>query len=255
MRAVVTQNIDLLHTRAGSRDVVEVHGSISRFPCLACGGEETLAAILAQLETREAPLCSSCAEIVKPGVVMFGELLPAGAMERAERLARETGLLLVVGSSLQVWPVAGLPGDTVRAGGALAILNLEETPYDDVARDRRPRAVGPRPRRGRTRSRCAAPRTRSMAGMAATKNDTEKNDAAKTEDVITRLASKGEEAIRRIVDLPGGQRALEAFNELKLRVDDLSKKVRGVDELEQRVAKLEKEIAALKRAQKPASGS
>jgi len=92
-----------------------------------------------------------------------------------------------------------------------------------------------------------------MAGMAATKNDTEKNDAAKTEDVIARLAGKGEEAIRRIADLPGGQRALEAFNDLKLRVDDLSKKVRGVDELEQRVAKLEKELAALKRAQKPAS--
>jgi len=133
VRAVVTQNIDLLHTRAGSRDVVEVHGSISRFPCVACGGEETLEAILAQLETQEAPLCGSCAEIVKPGVVMFGELLPVGAMERAERLVCETGLLLVVGSSLQVWPVAGLPGDTVRAGGALAILNLEETPYDGGA--------------------------------------------------------------------------------------------------------------------------
>jgi len=65
--------------------------------------------------------------------VMFGELLPAEAMERAERLARDTGLLLVVGSSLQVWPVAGLPGDTVRAGGALAILNLEETHYDASA--------------------------------------------------------------------------------------------------------------------------
>jgi NAD-dependent deacetylase len=127
---VVTQNIDLLHTRAGSRDVVEVHGSIARFSCLACGGVETLEAILAQLEQREAPLCSSCAEIVKPGVVMFGELLPAAAMERAEELARETDLLLVVGSSLQVWPVAGLPGETVRAGGALAVLNLEETPYD-----------------------------------------------------------------------------------------------------------------------------
>jgi NAD-dependent deacetylase len=133
VRAVVTQNIDLLHKRAGSGDVIEVHGSIARFPCLACGAEETLEAILAQLETREAPLCSSCAEIVKPGVVMFGELLPADAMERAERLARETGSLLVVGSSLQVWPIAGLPGDTVRAGGALAILNLQETPYDAEA--------------------------------------------------------------------------------------------------------------------------
>ncbi len=90
--------------------------------------------------------------------------------------------------------------------------------------------------------------------MAAT-NDTEKTDAAKNDDVITRLAGKGEEAIRRIVDLPGGQRALEAFNDLKLRVDDLSKKVRGVDELESRVARLEKDLAALKRAQKSASGA
>ena len=94
-----------------------------------------------------------------------------------------------------------------------------------------------------------------MAGMAATKNDTEQNDTAKTDDVITRLAGKGEEAIRRIVDLPGGQRALEAFNDLKLRVDDLSKKVRGVDELESRVAKLERDLAALKRVQKSGSGS
>jgi hypothetical protein len=93
-----------------------------------------------------------------------------------------------------------------------------------------------------------------MAGMAATKNDTPKGDGAKADDVIARLAGKGEDAIRRLADLPGGQRALEAFNDLKLRVDDLSRRVRGVDELEKRVAKLEKELAALKRAQKPASG-
>jgi uncharacterized small protein (DUF1192 family) len=79
-----------------------------------------------------------------------------------------------------------------------------------------------------------------MTGMATTTND----------DVIARLAGKGEEAVRRLADLPGGQRALEAFNDLKLRVDDLSRRVRGVDELETRVAKLEKELAALKRAQK-----
>ncbi len=131
--AVVTQNIDLLHTRAGSRDVVEVHGSIARFPCLECDAEESLAEILVQLETREAPVCARCEAILKPGVVMFGELLPVEAIERAERLARDAGVLLVVGSSLQVWPVAGLPGDTVRAGGALAIVNLEETPYDGDA--------------------------------------------------------------------------------------------------------------------------
>jgi uncharacterized small protein (DUF1192 family) len=79
-----------------------------------------------------------------------------------------------------------------------------------------------------------------MTMMATTKND----------DVIARLAGKGEEAIKRIADLPGGQRALETFNDLRLRVDELSRRVRGVDELEKRVAKLEKDIAALKRAQK-----
>ncbi len=70
------------------------------------------------------------------------------------------------------------------------------------------------------------------------------------EDVIARLAGKGEQAINRLADLPGGSRAVQMFNDLKTRVDDLSRKVRGIDELEQRVAKLEKELAALKRAQK-----
>jgi NAD-dependent deacetylase len=130
VRAVVTQNIDLLHTRAGSEDVVELHGSIREFRCLACGVREALEAVLVQLESREAPLCAACGTILKPGVVMFGELLPVEAMARAELLCGDAGLLLVVGSSLQVWPVAGLPADTLRAGGVVAIVNLDETPYD-----------------------------------------------------------------------------------------------------------------------------
>ena len=73
-------------------------------------------------------------------------------------------------------------------------------------------------------------------------------------DVINRLAGKGEEAIHRLADLPGGAWALKAFNDLKLRVDDLSSRIRGIDALEKRVAKLEKEVATLRRAQKPASG-
>ena len=75
-------------------------------------------------------------------------------------------------------------------------------------------------------------------------------------DVIGRLAGKGEEAVQRLADLPGGTRALKAFNDLKLRVDDLSKKVRGIDALEQRVAKLERQVAALEKkpvARKPAT--
>lgn len=73
------------------------------------------------------------------------------------------------------------------------------------------------------------------------------------DDVIARLAGKGEQAVQRLAELPGGARALRAFNDLKARVDDLSRKMRGVDALEKRIAKLEKDVAALKRTQKPAS--
>jgi NAD-dependent deacetylase len=133
VRAVVTQNIDGLHTRGGSADVVEVHGSIRRFACLGCHATAALDEVLDQLRVREAPECPSCGAILKPGVVMFGELLPVDAFARAERLVREAGVLVAVGSSLQVWPVAALPDETVRAGGALAIVNDEPTPYDDAA--------------------------------------------------------------------------------------------------------------------------
>jgi NAD-dependent deacetylase len=134
VQAVVTQNIDTLHDRAGSVDVVEVHGSIRHFRCLRCEGDgASLDEVLRQLESREAPECAACGAILKPGVVMFGELLPVSAFERAERLAREAGVLIGVGSSLQVWPVAGLPSETIRAGGALAIVNEQPTPYDEEA--------------------------------------------------------------------------------------------------------------------------
>ena len=133
VQAVVTQNIDTLHTRAGSGEVVEVHGSIRRFDCLACAAAVPLDDVLAQLEECDAPVCPLCSAILKPGVVMFGELLPVEAFLRAERLARDAGVLVAVGSSLQVWPVAGLPAATLRAGGALAIVNDEPTGYDDDA--------------------------------------------------------------------------------------------------------------------------
>jgi NAD-dependent deacetylase len=133
VRAVLTQNIDTLHARAGSASVVELHGSIASFTCLACGAREQLDAVLAQLRDRDAPLCPACGTILKPGVVMFGELLPVDAFARAERLAREAGVLIVVGSSLQVWPVAGLPSETLSAGGALAVLNEDATPFDEDA--------------------------------------------------------------------------------------------------------------------------
>lgn len=129
VEAVVTQNIDMLHVRAGSRDVVEVHGSIRSAVCLACGASEDLDRVLAQLEERSAPLCSDCGAVLKPGVVLFGELLPAAEMKRASELARAAELLLVLGSSLEVWPVAGLPLEA----RAVAIVNRGPTALDDRA--------------------------------------------------------------------------------------------------------------------------
>jgi NAD-dependent deacetylase len=129
VQAVVTQNIDTLHARAGSREVVEVHGSIRRAECPRCLWTLDTDGVLAQLEDHPAPLCAQCGEILKPGVTLFGELLPPGAMERATELARGAGLLLVVGSSLEVWPVAGLPLEA----RAYAIVNRGPTALDDRA--------------------------------------------------------------------------------------------------------------------------
>jgi NAD-dependent deacetylase len=129
VQAVITQNIDTLHERAGSRDVVEVHGSIRSAQCLGCLWTEPADAVLAQLEDSRAPTCPQCGEVLKPGVVLFGELLPADAMERATQLARSARLMLVVGSSLEVWPVAGLPLEA----RAFAIVNRGPTALDDRA--------------------------------------------------------------------------------------------------------------------------
>jgi NAD-dependent deacetylase len=127
VEAVVTQHVDRLHERAGSRDVVEVHGSLRTSSCLECGHVEGFERVVELLPT---PRCPRCGAVLKPDVVMFGELLPAAAIDRAFALARQAALLLVVGSSLEVHPVAGLPEETLAAGGMLAIVNRGGTPYD-----------------------------------------------------------------------------------------------------------------------------
>ena len=133
VQAIVTQNIDGLHQRAGSEDVVEVHGSIRTASCLECGERESFEEIVASLRETAAPACPRCGAILKPDVVMFGELLPPAAVDRAVELAREAGVLLAVGSSLEVYPVAGLLEETVSAGGAVAIVNRGATPFDGLA--------------------------------------------------------------------------------------------------------------------------
>jgi NAD-dependent deacetylase len=133
VRAVVTQNVDLLHARAGSREVVEVHGSIRTSTCPRCGRTYELERVLERLRHAAAPACPECGAVLKPDVVFFGELLPEEAVDRAFELAREAALLLVVGSALEVYPVAGLPLETLDAGGRVAILNLGPTSLDGRA--------------------------------------------------------------------------------------------------------------------------
>jgi NAD-dependent deacetylase len=127
LEAVITQNVDGLHQRAGSQDVIEVHGSIATASCVACGHRERREDVVALLPL---PSCAECGSVLKPDVVMFGEVLPAAALERATVLASAAACMLVVGSSLEVWPVAGLPEETLAHGGTLAIVNREPTPYD-----------------------------------------------------------------------------------------------------------------------------
>jgi NAD-dependent deacetylase len=133
VEAVVTQNIDLLHERAGSREVVEVHGSIRKATCPGCGEGYALERVLELLANADAPACPACGELLKPDVVFFGELLPTDEIDRAFELARRARLLLVIGSSLEVHPIAGLPRETLGAGGELAIVNRGPTPYDREA--------------------------------------------------------------------------------------------------------------------------
>jgi len=134
VRGVITQNIDRLHRRAGSRNVIEVHGSIDWSVCLECGGRVALDRVIELLEQHPgAPECDACISPLKPDVVLFGELLPDAPLSEAYALAAEADLILCVGSSLEVYPVASLPGVTRDAGGRIALVTQGRTPYDGDA--------------------------------------------------------------------------------------------------------------------------
>jgi NAD-dependent deacetylase len=132
--AVITQNIDMLHSKAGSRELVEVHGSIAHCSCLQCGGRFKLDDVraLQAADPAGVPRCT-CGMPLKPDVVLFGELLPQDALVRAQELAEGASVLLCVGSSLEVYPVAQLPLLTRQAGGSVAIVTQGPTPLDGLA--------------------------------------------------------------------------------------------------------------------------
>jgi len=134
LAAVLTQNIDLLHSRAGSRRVLELHGHIREATCLNCGAAQPGEPLLVRFVADGLPpRCPICGGVLKPNVVLFGEDLPAAAFAEAERLARRCDAMLVAGSSLEVWPVNDLPRLARATGARLIIVNAEPTPLDGAA--------------------------------------------------------------------------------------------------------------------------
>jgi NAD-dependent deacetylase len=132
---VITQNIDMLHRVAGTRELVEVHGSIAACSCPTCGGRIGLEEVRARLseDPDGVPRCEVCDGPLKPGVVLFGEMLDERSLARARGLCEGADVLLCIGSSLEVHPVAGLPLLTRARGGAVAILTQGATPLEEIA--------------------------------------------------------------------------------------------------------------------------
>src|SRR4051812_36329027 len=135
VRAVITQNIDRLHRAAGTVDPIEVHGSIAESVCLHCGARFPLEKVVEQIEKHpeSAPECTRCFQPLKPDVVLFGEVLPEDALRRAHDLAKDADLMIAIGTSLEVHPVAALPGLTLDNGGKLVLVTQGPTPYDREA--------------------------------------------------------------------------------------------------------------------------
>ncbi|MCL1815730.1 MAG: Sir2 family NAD-dependent protein deacetylase [Treponema sp.] len=134
LRAVITQNIDILHQKAGSRRVIELHGSPAVHYCLRCPGirldYETAAAAV---EAGDMPRCPLCGRVLKPQITFYGEMLPLEARREAEKEAQGADLMLVLGTSLTVNPAAELPRTVLRRGGNIIIVNRQDTSLDESA--------------------------------------------------------------------------------------------------------------------------
>lgn len=136
LHAVVTQNIDELHQIAGNAPerVIEVHGTVRRVVCMSCGMRAPMERALARVRAGEAdPPCRDCGGILKSDTISFGQALVPVVIERALRVAEDADLLLAIGTSLQVYPVANAVPLAKRAGARLVIVNAEPTPFDRIA--------------------------------------------------------------------------------------------------------------------------
>jgi len=132
LEGIITQNIDYLHHRAGSTNVIELHGTARTATCMQCAKKYDFAAVFAKLDADEIPPTCDCEGVLKSDTILFGEPMPREAMRSAERLAGEVDLMLVVGTSLEIAPANTLPLITSERDGALILVNLSNTPFDHL---------------------------------------------------------------------------------------------------------------------------
>jgi NAD-dependent deacetylase len=134
LRAMITQNIDGLHQRAGSTKVIELHGTTVEVVCLTCGDRISMDEAVSRVEAGDpAPVCERCGGLLKPATVSFGQSMPEREMELAVESCYDCDVFLAVGSSLVVYPAATLPELAKRNGAALIIVNRTPTPMDGIA--------------------------------------------------------------------------------------------------------------------------
>lgn len=133
LTSVITQNIDGLHQKAGSNRVLELHGNTNRFYCFNCYKSYSISKAWEKLQKEMPPRCESCSGVLRPDVVLFGELLPMDVVKEAESEMMRCDLMLVVGSSLVVYPAADLPYQAKQRGAKLVIVNKDPTPLDHIA--------------------------------------------------------------------------------------------------------------------------
>ncbi|MGH9139674.1 MAG: SIR2 family NAD-dependent protein deacylase, partial [Vicinamibacterales bacterium] len=134
--ALVTQNIDGLHQLAGhdAGRVIEVHGTMRHVMCMACGWRGPMGPVLDRVRAGDAdPACERCGGILKSATISFGQALDPAVIDRAMHAAKRTDLLIAIGTSLQVYPIAGAVPLAKAAGARLVIVNAEPTPFDDIA--------------------------------------------------------------------------------------------------------------------------
>jgi NAD-dependent deacetylase len=131
--SVITQNIDLLHQKAGSENIIEIHGSPANHRCLSCGENYSYSDVCDLLEKETVPHCTRCNGLIKPDIIFYGEMLDETAITNAIAVSSKTDLFVVIGSSLVVQPAASLPLYSLKRGGKLVIVNNMPTPLDEYA--------------------------------------------------------------------------------------------------------------------------